>query len=463
MSGLSTNKEYDDDDDDAFWNIALMHHDVSSSIRTEKNHNPGDDSIDHDDDDDNQNSDDAVMRSRTISYRLPIMAGDYGDADDDNNSSSDPTSSMTKAITLHLSPLPCSQGIFSPLGAQAWYGSALLSSFLLQQIPYHAQQQHPDGSDSSILTRQPRSGISNNTSGAGRRIQEHLARFDQNRTITALELGSGAVGLGGLSLACMLAFVSVDNNKNDSSSCQEQQRHCVILTDHEPCIVQHLKRNVEANQERLQQQFGEIAPMKKSTCMATRLPCLPQIHVETLDWNDLAERGDSHPLISLLENRRGNRMGSEHENNVDDEIGNVVADAHDSAFGDPLQQQGQKTCPKDESHDRVDALQLVVGSELVYTPETARACAKSVTFLLERYPRLLVLIIQVIHRDGWSNAFLPLLRDQTNFVIHEECIPVDCDTMARDLIPTGGTLDRFDFGACYIYRSDATTSYFCDP
>jgi hypothetical protein len=319
-----------------------------------------------------------------------------------------------------------------------------------------------------------------NNSACSRRIQKHLAQFDKNTRITALELGSGAVGLVGLSLACMLACWSTacDHDNDDSQQQpppqqqQQQQQHRVILTDHEPSIVQHLQRNVKANVARLQQ---ELVGMMGNLVVVV---VVPQIQVATLDWNDLAARGSLHPLISMLENRIENSSTGATN---DDDTGNVHGNAATAAEDEndatipggareeqQQQQQEQHTiCPNEngggDDHD-VDALQLVIGSELVYTTETARACANSVAFLLERYPRLLVVIIQVIHRDGWSNVFLPLLREHDassnttttrNIVIHEECIPVDCDTMARGMIPAGGTLDRFDFGACYIYNSDA--------
>jgi Lysine methyltransferase len=472
---MTTNETTNKAGGDAFWNIAFMQSDdVSGSAEAAHSFLCNKESDDSDDENDDNKD---IMRSRSnnvISYRLPIMSESFwchDDDDDDGDDDKEASKTTRNALTLHLSPLPSSEGIVSLLGAQAWYGSALLSALLLQQIPYkmklpprHPQQQDGGGDQHGKNTTGRRRRLHLNCENniiTGRRIQKHLAPFDKSSKsiITALELGSGAVGLGGLSLACMLACMSSSDDSSSSSSRreqqQQQQQHRVILTDYEPCIVQQLKRNVNANVARLQQQFDGT---------------VPDIQVARLDWNALAAKGSRHPLISLLENRRENING------YTDEDGDKGVHRNDVAVGTNnktilvdqarQQQQQQRTRPMDHSGDdhTEDALQLVVGSELVYTTETAHACAQCVRFLLERYPRLLVVIVQVIHRDGWSNVFLPtLLRDDQskkndNIVIEEECIPVDCDTIARGMIPAGGTLDRFDFGACYIYRSEATTT-----
>jgi hypothetical protein len=95
---------------------------------------------------------------------------------------------------------------------------------------------------------------------------------------------------------------------------------------------------------------------------------------------------------------------------------------------------------------------LVFGAELVYTPETAMACGDCVRSLLDRYPTALVCIVQIVDREGWRTIFLPGLRD-AGLYVQEEPIDPDCEAHANRMMKRGGSLDRFDFGICYISRA----------
>jgi predicted nicotinamide N-methyase len=241
-----------------------------------------------------------------------------------------------RKVSLKLSPLPLTDGIWSPLGANAWYGSALLAAMLLQ----------------------PES-----------RIRKHLDMVpDQN--VSCLELGSGAVGLSALALGLMLS--------------QRQGMHRVCLTDNEVHVLNQLKDNVETNVARIQSEHHQIS--------------LPNFSFGMLDWNE------------------------------------------------------------SYNSDAFEELHLVVGSELVYTKETAEACASVVQSLLREHPDLLILIVQVTDRDGWNNVFLPTLRLDPNTVVEETPTDVSLHETASKMIRLGGTLDRFDFGACYISRKTNLTS-----
>jgi hypothetical protein len=69
------------------------------------------------------------------------------------------------------------------------------------------------------------------------------------------------------------------------------------------------------------------------------------------------------------------------------------------------------------SSDAFEKLHLVVGSELVYTKETAEACASVVRSLLREHLDILILIVQITDRDGWNNVFLPTLRLDSNILV----------------------------------------------
>jgi predicted nicotinamide N-methyase len=243
-----------------------------------------------------------------------------------------------RKVSLKLSPLPLTDGIWSPLGANAWYASALLAAILLQ----------PEES----------------------RIQKHLDKVpDQN--ISCLELGSGAVGLSAMALGLMLS--------------QRQGMHRVCLTDNVEYVLNQLKSNVETNVARIQSEHHQIV--------------LPTFSVQMLDWNE------------------------------------------------------------GYSSDAFEQLHLVVGSELVYTKETAEACASVVRSLLREHPDLLILIVQITDRDGWNNVFLPTLLLDSNILMEVTITDASLhETASQMMIHQGGVLDRLDFGACYISRKSNLTS-----
>ena len=96
-------------------------------------------------------------------------------------------------------------------------------------------------------------------------------------------------------------------------------------------------------------------------------------------------------------------------------------------------------------------LQLVVGSELIYSAETARACAHVVESILVWNPDVLLVFVQVADRDGWSNVFLPTVRGIEGACVKEMPImDAEIHEKASQLIQHGGTLDRFDFALCTI-------------
>jgi hypothetical protein len=245
-------------------------------------------------------------------------------------------------FTLKLCSLPLMDGVFSPLGAQAWYGSALLAALLLTSILPTTFEIDP-----------------------GRRIQLHLEAFSD---ISALELGSGAVGLSGLALGWMLIH-------RPRQPTRLYQRDCVVLTDNDTDVLQQLQDNVRLNVDNMNNSVLDVA--------------IPEYHVKYLDWSD-----------------------------------------------------GYSSSPP---------LQLVVGSELVYTAETALACAHIVTCILERNSSALVAIVQVADRDGWSTVFLPTLRTHGGLCVDE--VPLRDATVHEDasrMIQQGGTMDRLDFVVCYV-------------
>lgn len=241
------------------------------------------------------------------------------------------TYNLPDDITLSVSNLAESEGVMSPLGAQAWHASSLLAAYLIH---------HKD----SLLR--------------GTTVKDH--------DIHCMELGSGAVGLSGMTLAAVL-----NNLYSDAS---------VLLTDlaTERGVLETLQDNVSRNEH----VFPNI-----------------DVRVQALDWNDFT---DSEYVPSL------------------------------------------------------PPFDFVIGSELIYTTETAVACAAVVTRLLHDNPNLMILIIQVVDRPGFETHFLPLLRQEFDVCV-EQPLDAELHDAASTIVASvgdqlGGTLDRFAYGSCWIRR-----------
>ena len=263
----------------------------------------------------------------------------YDETDDESSRTGQQAPSLKtylfpNGVTLEVSTLPETQGIFSPLGSQAWHASLLLASYLISRQDFIFEN--------SLLP---------------------------GNIITALELGSGAVGLSGLTLAAVLGKICPSAN--------------VLLTDlPEYGILTNLQDNVTRNQ--------------------TAFPNV-NVQVQPLNWMDYSASNTSVPHLPPLD--------------------------------------------------------LVVGSELVYTRETATACAAVVTRLLQDNPMLVVLIVQVMDRPGFKTHFLPLFQEQFHVRI-DHPLNENLHDMASEIVASSaevqhlaGSLDRSAYGACWIRQN----------
>jgi hypothetical protein len=180
---------------------------------------------------------------------------------------------------------------------------------------------------------------------------------------TIIELGSGAVGLSGF--VCALALDAYDyhhhhnnnnNHKNQPSNNGGHTTWKVLLTDNDARVLEQLERNLKANHDAL------LASRRTNN-----------VHIEVMAW----DWKDDHPTTP-------------HNNNNNNNNNKLVQ-------------------PDDQDHDVV----LVIGSELVYTKETATACANLMVRLLQQYPDIEIWIVQVADRYGWWDIVVdtPSQRD----------------------------------------------------
>lgn len=99
--------------------------------------------------------------------------------------------------------------------------------------------------------------------------------------------------------------------------------------------------------------------------------------------------------------------------------------------------------------DKLPSLDLIVGSELVYTAETSKACASLINNLLAKNVQASVAIVQVFDRPGWSE-FLALMYNKNIDIIQP--LPPEWHDRASELLckEALGTLSRDDYGLCLI-------------
>jgi hypothetical protein len=210
--------------------------------------------------------------------------------------------------------------------------------------------------------------------------------------IFSLEIGSGAVGLSGFALALLLS----KNKKQigDREARENSSKNLVVLSDNESNILKQLNQNVQKNIHRMTESHSHIL--------------FPDVIVKNLDWNESLQ--SAHLVPASFERIQG--------------INSIEC-------------------------------QLAIGSELVYTKETALACQTIIRSLLESYPNILIVVVQVADRDGWESEFLPGIQKLPGTSVrYESPIRTNASILheyASRLVPRGGSLNVWDdLAVCFI-------------
>ncbi|KAG7347502.1 lysine methyltransferase [Nitzschia inconspicua] len=313
VDGKFEERNGDTDDADSFWDIALMQH--------------PEEKLEDEGDEDHTINDSEKQGGKVTLYRLP-----------------------NTSITLELAQLPQEEGVWSPVGCDAWYASALLSCLVLQ-----------DAEKAIMADEFPSGGL------YGIFPPVH----DTSRPFQVLELGSGAKALSGL--AATVALSTMLSNRFPSWT--------VTLTDNEQEVLHQMKRNVATNQSKI------------ISAEASNIDQV--INVEYLDWGTDFDEID-----------------------------------HEKQF-------------------ILDA-DVVLGSELVYTEETATALVKILLTLLKRNSGVSIWIVQVTDRHGWSEIVLPTLESHPGVIVDTIPLTRELHDTARTLVPMGGALDQYAFGAVKV-------------
>jgi hypothetical protein len=401
-------------EEDAFWNIALsipsdpphQRRSICQNSFNERNYDL------HSSDGDIQEYDDSAD-------------SDSIDHDDDNE-----TSPLTRyplpttPITLEMRHLPPSDGVWSPLGAKAWYSSALLASILLHALG--DENATHSATQNCIATIGAADGKGED--GSASLCRQMLFRNDipSKKSWTILELGSGAVGLSGMAMAVAMSRLRPERTVADSpsntmanSSTDDPNGNdsdvpktlTIILTDNEPSVLVQLNTNVNHNQHHW------------TTSSATKaMFATTNVHVKNLDWNDPSTIAQWNNEFELEYPKGGLNNGSRNNEDLSESLPSTI--------------------------------DLVIGSELVYTDETAMACTKLLLHLLETYPTISILIVQVTDRHGWEEILVPRIHD-FGASIQPLVMSTEIHGLASTMIIPGGTLDRFAFGAVLIQNKNA--------
>ena len=214
---------------DEFWDIALA---AQGNTTRQTNH-------DNDESDRDSSEEHVAITSKRASYRVDCPSG--------------------PPFRVYLSPLPPKSGIWSPLGSDIWYGSALLTAFLFTQ---------EDDPTAERLHRYLNANI----------------RSETTSEFNVLELGSGAVGLTGLAVGWMLRHHPAIMRQHNQT-----RRIRVTLSDNDEDVVRQLKRNVDHNLESWQ---------KDSSWESTNISYV----VKYLDWKEPS------PLLSQVQLAIGSEL-----------------------------------------------------------------------------------------------------------------------------------------------------------
>jgi hypothetical protein len=150
-----------------------------------------------------------------------------------------------QGITLDLQGLPMihDDGVQTGVGARGWYNSAVLSAMLI----LGHEELHQDLQ------------LSKNTS--------------------VLELGAGAIGLVGMTMAWILSQQQL------SSSSESESKSTIFLTDNDPECLEQLERNSESVLRSLQEYHHSMHGGADGEESKISLPLLPEITTKFLDWD----------------------------------------------------------------------------------------------------------------------------------------------------------------------------------
>lgn len=308
-----------------------------------------------------QEEKDCDSNEESILYSFPA----FNSFDNDNGDSN----KKMPPLVLELIPLPLLSEKFEqmPVGARGWYASAVLSAMMM--LSYSSIDGNCVGATSgtdenyyaNIKTLNNNSSKSKVAMGtdflredlrracAGTNHASHSATRTNNSNVF-LELGSGTIGLAGMTMAWIVAQHE-RNAKNTRDSMNSRNR--VLLTDYDDACLEQLERNAVGVRQTFREYFSKNNVADKEIISNG----IPDIDVMHLDWNEYDQ--DQFPILQ-----------------------------DNKSIGDDIHQ---------------NSISFACGAALVYTEDTA-ACVDQVAKILRLHPKSVVWVVQW-PRGGWFNIF----------------------------------------------------------
>jgi len=284
------------------------------------------------------------------------------------------------AISFKLVPLPLLTEDFqqTPIGARGWYASALLSAMML--ISNCSGSRVTKNNTDVVDDNECKYECDSVPKGIDL-LREDLKRacanekkYNSNANNILLELGSGAIGLTGMTMAWIAAQYRLDTHNQQQPQHQKRQTYLknkVVLTDYDCDCLAQLERNAIGVRQKLREYFylstGEnINNMNNGyNRVDISTDIVPEIDVLRLDWNEHDQY--QFPILPYSNSTSEQEL----KNN------NLKGNRNNISF--------------------------VSGAALVYTEATA-VCADQVSKILQLHPDCVIWVVQW-PRNGWFDVF----------------------------------------------------------
>eukprot|EP00536_Pseudo-nitzschia_multiseries_P017562 jgi/Psemu1/51409/gm1.51409_g len=283
-------------------------------------------------------------------------------------------------LVLELVPLPFLSDAFDlmPVGARGWYASAILSAMMMMSFSSRSYEHcsgEEKGEDENRTDENSESRTDENSESASEKgidlLREDLKRALANGDLASikaggnsnnvfLELGSGTIGLAGMTIAWIVAQHRCRAKYNQGEILSNNK---VMLTDYDQICLDQLERNAVTVRRTLGNYFSDLGGNEGIDHVHREVA--PDIDVLRLDWNEYDQ--DQSPVLP--------------ENDSDCVL---VRD--------------------DENH----TISFACGAALVYTKDTD-ACADQVAKILRLHPQSVVWVVQW-PRNGWFHVFQQQLK-----------------------------------------------------
>jgi len=296
-------------------------------------------------------------------------------------------------LVLELVPLPLLSEDFEqmPVGARGWYASAVLSAMMLLSCSSSGGVGVEVGvgidKNDSTNTNIESSSSSRNVSKGIDLLREDLQRACASPTSTHtssnnvfLELGSGTIGLAGMTMTWIVAQHRHNIKQKQSLS---HPKNKVVFTDYDHDCLKQLERNAIGVRRKFREYFSTLlggdndddddnanGVDNSDKDLINDDGIIPEIEVLHLDWNEYDK--DQSPILP-----ENNSNSNDVDVDVDDDVDVDVNDHYNISF--------------------------ICGAALVYMEATA-ACADQVAKMLRLNPNAVVWVVQW-PRDGWFNIF----------------------------------------------------------